>query len=250
MTRRRWLSSRFLLASLILLLVLFPAMEDMATPILLIAVIASVFVAGVVAVHPGRRRVRNAVVLAVVQILLTGVTVALNEQSFAYVPTVTLGLAATAVLIVYSICWVLHYVLQAAHITRDQIYAGISVYLMLGFAFGCIYYLLNILKPDSFAVNSMRPAAGAPDLMYFSFVTLATLGYGDITPVAKAARAMVQLEAVLGVLYMAVFMARLVSLHSAGAPVSAPLDNPGDFAIPASPERENDSHLHSASDRS
>ena len=69
---------------------------------------------------------------------------------------------------------------------------------MLGFAFGSVFYLLNILKPDSFAVNNTRLAANSPDLMYFSFVTLATLGYGDITPVANAGRALVQLEAVVG----------------------------------------------------
>ena len=51
-----------------------------------------------------------------------------------------------------------------------------------------------------------------PDLMYFSFVTLATLGYGDITPVTKAARTLAEIEALAGSLYMAVFMARLVSL--------------------------------------
>ena len=48
-----------------------------------------------------------------------------------------------AVFIVYSIYCVLRYVLQAVHHSRDQIYAGICVYLMLGFAFGCIYYLID-----------------------------------------------------------------------------------------------------------
>jgi len=221
MASRRLRGCRFLLASLMVLLVLFPALEDMAKPILLIAIVASVFVAGVVVVNPGRSRVRNAVTLAVIQVVLTGVAVALNENSLAYVFTVGVGLATTAVLIVYSIYCVLRYVLQAIHITRDQIYAGICVYLMLGFAFGCVYYLINILAPGCFAVNSPKLAANSPDLMYFSFVTLATLGYGDITPAAKAARALAELEALAGMLYMAVFMARLVSQHSAGGELAA-----------------------------
>ena len=79
-------------------------------------------------------------------------------------------------MIVYCIYCVLRYVLQANDITRDQIYAGMCVYLMLGFAFGCIYYLLEILMPGCFSVNVAKLAGDPPDLMYFSFVTLATLG--------------------------------------------------------------------------
>jgi hypothetical protein len=204
---------RFLLGILIVLLVLFPVLEDMARPILLIAVIASVFVAGVLVVHPGPSRVRNAMALAVVQISLTGIAVALPVDSFPYLCTVALALVSTAVLIWYCIYCVLRYVLLANYITRDQIYAGISVYLMLGFAFGCIYYLIRMLDPGCFAVNTAKlDASGEPDLMYFSFVTLATLGYGDITPVARFTRALSELEALAGTLYMAVFMARLVSM--------------------------------------
>lgn len=115
--------------------------------------------------------------------------------------------------------------LQANYITHDQIYAGISVYLMLGFAFGCIYYLLSMLMPGCFAVNNASLAGvRTPDLMYFSFVTLATLGYGDITPVARSARALAQLEALAGTLYMAVSMARLVSLAGGRAQAMAAMD--------------------------
>jgi hypothetical protein len=216
---------RFLLASLILLLMLFPALEEMAKPILLIAVVATVFVAGVIVVNPGRSRVKTALLLAAIQLVLTMVAVALHENSFAYLLTVSLGLAATAVLIVYSIYCVLRYVLEAAYITHDQIYAGICAYLMLGFAFGCVYYLINILNPGCFAVNN-RLAARAPDLMYFSFVTLATLGYGDTTPLSKAARALAQLEALAGMLYIAIFMARLVSLYSLHDATPASQDQP------------------------
>jgi hypothetical protein len=209
---------RFLLASLTLLLVSFPALQELAKPLLLIAVVASIFVAGVVAVAPGWPLVRTSVAVALIQIVLTLAAVILDGDSFAYRLAVGLGLAATTFLIVFCIYCVLRYVLEARNITRDQIYAGISVYLMLGFAFGCVYYLINILYPGGFAVNNARLLAETPDLMYFSFVTLATVGYGDITPAAKTTRALAQLEALMGMIYVAVFMARLVSLYSvAGA---------------------------------
>jgi hypothetical protein len=114
---------------------------------------------------------------------------------------------------VYCTYCVLRYVLQSKVITRDQIFAGISVYLMLGLAFGCLYYLLAVLNANCFAASNLKPGDGVPDLMYFSFVTLATLGYGDITPVTKVARTMAEVEAVAGTLYIAIFMARLVSLR-------------------------------------
>ena len=200
---------------------LFPVLQDMARPILLTCVVASVFVAGVVIVDAGPRRVRIAVGLALLQLTFVGLTLLLVDQSMPYVGTVSLALATMAVLICYCIYCVMQYVLQANRITPDQIYAGISVYLMLGFAFGCIYFLISILLPGSFSVNvAALNNSGATDLMYFSFVTLATLGYGDITPVARFARALTQLEALAGSLYMAVFMARLVSMAVTSPPDS------------------------------
>jgi hypothetical protein len=87
------------------------------------------------------------------------------------------------------------------------------MYLMLGFAFGVLFYMINILDPKSFAAAN-EPAGGTPDLMYFSFVTLATLGYGDITPRTNGVRSLAVIEALVGMLYIAIFMARLVSMHS------------------------------------
>jgi hypothetical protein len=236
MARRSVQGCRLFLGILIVLLLLFPFLQEMARPILLTAVVASVFVAGVIVVKPGRLRVRHAVTLAGLQITLTGVAVALPGGSLPYICTVSLTLATMAILICYCIVCVLAYVLKANCITRDQIYAGISVYLMLGFAFGCIYFLIETLAPGGFMANTARPhASRTPDLMYFSFVTLATLGYGDITPVARSSRALAELEALAGTLYMAVFMARLVSM-AAGGPATAATSHNTDheFSQPAS----------------
>jgi len=208
---------RLLLGALIALLAAFPALTDLARPGLLVAVVASVFVVGVVVVRPGRRHVRAVVALAVFQFAFTIVEVLLNQGSTPHVAAIGFGIGITAILIVYCIVCVLQYVLQSDVITHDQVYAGICVYLMLGFAFGSIYYLLNILSPGGFAINSAKLEADpTPDMMYFSFITLATLGYGDITPVARPARILAEFEALAGTLYMAVFMARLVSQHLAG----------------------------------
>jgi hypothetical protein len=188
-------------------------MGEVARPVLLTAVFAVVLVAGVAIVDAGRSRLMKAAGLGAVQVVFTVVNVA-SENSAVHLFAAGAAFAVNAVLIVYCIYCVLRYVLQARFITLDQIYAGISVYLMLGLAFGCMYYLLVILNPDCFSVNTAKSGGSTPDLMYFSFVTLATLGYGDITPITKAARTMAEMEAIAGTLYIAVFMARLVSLRS------------------------------------
>jgi hypothetical protein len=204
---------RFLLAGLIVLMLVFPAVQEAVRPVLLTAAVATVLVAGVALVLPGRRHVLTAVVLGAVQIALTTVNQSIESAAAAGV-----AFTITAVLIVYCIFCVMRYVLRSRYITVDQICAGISVYLMLGFAFGCMYYILSIRNPGCFAVNSAKlEGSGTPDLMYFSFVTLATLGYGDITPVARLARTSAEFEALAGTMYMAVFMARLVSSLRSGS---------------------------------
>jgi hypothetical protein len=212
MAGRRRRDCRFLLGTLTFLLVFFPVLEEMARPILNVAIIGGAFVIGVIVVQAGRFHVKNAIALAGIQLALTALTFTQTVDSPGYLIAAGLGLATTTLLIGYSIYCVVSYVLQARHITRDQIYAGICAYLMLGFAFGCIYYLVELLAPGCFAVNTGKLGGGPPDLMYFSFVTLATLGYGDITPVAKISRVLAEVEALAGMLYIAIFMARLVSM--------------------------------------
>jgi len=213
-----WLNCRFLLGALVAVLVSFPFLEDVASPLVLVIPLAGVFVAGVVVAGSGPRHVRRAILIAGIQVGLTAVSLVLRRGNYSSFIAVPLALVATATLILYSTHRVLRYVLRARIITRDQIYAGICMYVMLGFAFGAIYYLVNILDPRSFVVNNELPAGDAtPDLMYFSFVTLATLGYGDITPRSHVARSLATVEALVGMLYIAVFMARLVSMRSSDA---------------------------------
>jgi hypothetical protein len=207
-----------LLGSLVALLVSFPFLEDVAKPLVLIIPVAVVFVAAVVAVDAGRINIFRALFISGSQVSLAVVSLAQREEKAIYWIAVSLALLATAFLILFATYCVLGYVLRSQVITRDQIYAGICMYLMLGFAFGAVFYLINTLDPGSFAVsNDLLARSDNPDLMYFSFVTLATLGYGDITPRTNIARSLAVVEALAGMLYIAVFMARLVSLHSTSA---------------------------------
>jgi hypothetical protein len=100
---------------------------------------------------------------------------------------------------------------RAGPVTLHRVLGGISAYLLLGVVWAESYTLLEALQPGSFsgALDAGRRSRG---WLYFSFVTLTTVGYGDILPVRPAARSLAMLEAVTGPLYMAVLLARLVSL--------------------------------------
>ncbi|GCA94746.1 potassium channel family protein [Microcystis aeruginosa] len=112
-------------------------------------------------------------------------------------------------LCVYSILLEL---ILAEQVTSDIIKGGICVYFLLGFFWASAYNIVQIFDPDSF--SSAAQTVNQADLLHFSFTTLATVGYGDIVPTSKVARVLANLEGMAGVLYPAVFIARLVSLHN------------------------------------
>jgi hypothetical protein len=96
------------------------------------------------------------------------------------------------------------------HVTIDTIFAALSGYYLLGFSWALLYTLVDSIAPGSFS------APLGPDLSastYFSFATITTLGYGDISPIAPLPRALATTEALVGQVYMAVLIARLVSQY-------------------------------------
>jgi hypothetical protein len=104
-------------------------------------------------------------------------------------------------------------VFASGHAIGDRVFGAIVLYLLLGLIWGVMYAELGAHSPDAF---SGRPGATGflTDWIYFSFVTLTTVGYGDITPVATSARSLAMLEALTGQLYPAIIIARLVSLQA------------------------------------
>lgn len=104
-------------------------------------------------------------------------------------------------------------ILRAPTVTFDILCGGVSVYLLLAVIWSVIFRLLEGLAPGSFSLPETDIYANLNQFTYFSLTTLTTLGYGDITPLTPTARIWAALEAVTGVLYLAVLVARLVSLY-------------------------------------
>ncbi len=112
---------------------------------------------------------------------------------------------------------VLKHVMAPGPITFHRIRGAVAVYLLIGFMWAQAYEFLEILIPEGFQLSGRY--AGASDrswaLLYFSFSTLTTLGYGDILPVHPVARSLAMVEALMGQLYPAILIGGLVSLHIA-----------------------------------
>lgn len=110
-------------------------------------------------------------------------------------------------------------VVRATDVTGDTIAAALCVYVLLGILWAFAYSAIEVAAPGSFAFPA-RAATDEPlvtSLVYFSFVTLTTLGYGDITPVASPARILAALQAIVGQFYVAVLVARLVGIHASNS---------------------------------
>jgi len=111
---------------------------------------------------------------------------------------------------------VLRRVLGHRTITVETLAGAVCVYVLLGLVFAFAYLAIGSFKPDAFADQANADGVrGSADYLYFSFITLTTVGFGDVVPVGKVARALVVLEALLGQIFLVTTVARLVALYSA-----------------------------------
>ena len=129
-----------------------------------------------------------------------------------------------AAFLIYVIVVLFKFIFTRTRVTEDTIFASLCIYLLLGVLWALGYSLIGMYDRDAFYYSmtdqmpsdAMRFGAVPAGLeFYYSIVTMTTLGYGDIVPVSSTARAMATLQAVVGQLYLAVLVARLVGLHVA-----------------------------------
>jgi hypothetical protein len=122
------------------------------------------------------------------------------------------------ILFVLLAIWnLLRFVLTAPQVDLEVLCASISVFILLGLAWTFAYWLIAELDPHAFSFNAVTASDTSMkgfNSFYFSFITLSTVGYGDITPVGNVARMLAATEALTGLLYVAVLIARLVALYS------------------------------------
>ena len=122
-----------------------------------------------------------------------------------FIYTLYLGIAAFLILRDLVLC---------QRVTVDTVRGGICVYLLIGFVWALFYGMVNSIDSDAFSPSFIEGEFFS-QAIYFSFTTLTTLGYGDIVPVSYLARMLTNLEAIIGQMYPAIFMAILVGNYLA-----------------------------------
>jgi len=189
-------------------MIILPALVPVGLPgrLLVDALFSLMLISGAATVADSRRTVLIVSVIAVAALLV-------RWASWLF-PEAGLGVwreVSTLASLIALCCVVLALVLRRGPITTRRIEGAIAVYLLLGFTWAQAYELVTIWQPEAFV--GAVDVRGSQPLMYFSFVTLTTVGYGDIMPVHPLARALAVLEALTGQLYLAILLARLVSLE-------------------------------------
>jgi len=199
--------------SLLLTLAVVPLRRALGFPTSLLDLFLAINLLAAVAPIGSKKTRRVLLPFLVVVLAVRGGTAWLDLAAL-----VPINLALWTVVALLAAASALRFALGARAVDREHLYAGLSAYLLAGIFFGVFYEVLERTWPGSLAV----PGEGAqsnfslPVAIYYSFVTLTTLGYGDIVPRSEVARGLAIMEAVAGQLYLAVMIARLVSLYASG----------------------------------
>jgi len=208
---------RILLLCIVLLVFLEPLIPDVAiSGYLFLVLISLILITGVYAVRGKRKHLILAIVLLIPSLIVLWFQVPSDNEYY-----ILFARTSPVLLFSYIVVLIFSDVLTTREVNADIVAGGVSVYLLIGLIFSLIYHAYYILDPTAFAIaEHFDPEQGEGSTYlylfnYFSYVTMTTLGYGDISPVSLQARTMVQIETLMGQLYVAIFIARLVSIHTA-----------------------------------
>ena len=124
-----------------------------------------------------------------------------------------IGRVCGILLFILVITNILTFIFKSEDVTIEVIYAAVLVYLLMALMWSFVYILLVLINSASFNVTLSPDQGYQMRFIYYSFVTITTLGYGDITPATELASSFAILEAVVGQLYLVVVVARLVGMH-------------------------------------
>ncbi len=204
---------RYLAFSLLAFLFTMPLIDDTSTfnRLLTYVVLTFVFITGPFAIASTPARLVTTIILALM-VLLPGVASILGDYQVAYSYSLVAGILFFSFL-AFLISKEL--LTDDTAVDSETLWAAANVYVLIGLCFAFSYAALATFQPDLFTGKFIdQPLRDQLfGYIYFSFVTLTTLGYGDITPNTTGAATLTYLEAVIGQLYIAIMLARLVGLY-------------------------------------
>ncbi|MEO5917282.1 MAG: ion channel [Luteolibacter sp.] len=200
-----------LLVALGIFMVTLPFVQEMADGDLIESIVLTVVMFAAVRAVGGRRRT-HLIALALLVPPLAGKWIN-HFHPERISPLVYI--VGTIVYFGFVVAHLLRFIVRAPRVDGNVLCAGVSGFLLLGLLWVPAYMLVARVNPAAFTLpaGTVMNGFGA---FYFSFITLCTVGYGDVAPVSNFARMLAVLEAVTGLFYMAVLVSRLVSMHSSG----------------------------------
>lgn len=197
-------SYALLLFALATLFVLIPVLGSSPGSRLVInGIVSTVLLLGLHTSHVRHRRFQVAVGFAVLNVGAATLGLLSHEEIFVVIATISAG-----VLLLVTPVVVLRRIMAHPIVATETILGAICVYVMIGLAFAFIYYSTALLTHAD-VLKGVEPGT-APNYLYFSYITMTTVGYGDLTPATKAMQSMAIVEALLGQLFLATTIARLV----------------------------------------
>jgi hypothetical protein len=203
----------YFLAALVLMFISMPLLEQTKHGERIAgAVLTLVLLSAVAAVGNSRRTLLWAIVL----VLPVVVGKWMNHLRPDMIPEAVFLIPAI-LFIMFVIAHMFGFIFRSPQVDSEVMCAGIAGYLLLALLWAFAYTLAAGLVPDSFVFSAGKASGNVMSgfiALYFSFVTLCTVGYGDIVPVSGTARAMAMMEAAVGVFYIATIISRLVALYS------------------------------------
>src|SRR5205814_9366980 len=192
-----------LLVALVLLFFFFPFVEEIKGGDIIVSLLLSlVLLSAVFAVASRRSTLIIALLLAIPAIVGRWI-----DHSRPELVPPTIFLVAGLVLVAFVVVNLLRFVLRAHSVNVEVLCASISAYLMLGLIWTIAYWLVDQIVPNAFPFNTTtgtKESMEGFNAFYFSFITLSTVGYGDITPVSKDARMLAPTQALNGLLHVPV----------------------------------------------
>ena len=213
-----------LLIALVLLVISSPFVEDLPSGDLVEALLVTVVMISAVLAVGGRRKSLGIALVLVAPALvgkwLNHLHPGLLHPAF--------FLSASILFFAFVVARLLAFIVREPRVDANVLCAGVSGFLLLGLLWVPAYAAVARLDPQAFSMPNAPGAAATLDgftAFYYSFMTLCTVGYGDITPVSRVARMLAVVETVTGMFYMAVLISRLVSLHSSSQS-APPTDSP------------------------
>ncbi len=199
----------YLAVAILAMILTTPFLQDyIGIRLLLDFFYSAIFISAIYLVSKDKRYIKLAILFAAPMILSLWA-----KYFFANVHIISIGRICGIIFFAIAIFYCGRFILKSPHVSRDVIIAAVVIYLLMALMWSYAYSLLEFYQPGSFQSAEGQIMSSRQFFLYYSFVTMTTLGYGDVIPLAAKAKSLAILQAFIGQVYLVVVLAWLVGMH-------------------------------------